>query len=58
MTGDQIQAELSRRNVDADTVSNLLDLIASCDAARFSPGMARCTPEETLDKARAVLEKL
>jgi hypothetical protein len=58
MTGDQIQAELSSRNVDADTVASLLDLIASCDAARFSPGMTRCTPQETLEKARTVLEKL
>jgi len=58
MTGDQIQAELTRRNIDADTVSSLLDLVASCDAARFSPGMARCTPQETLEKARTVLEKL
>ena len=58
MTGDQIQAELSSRNVNADTVSSLLDLIASCDAARFSSGMTRCTPQETLDKARVVLEKL
>jgi len=58
MTGDQIQAELADRKVDEDTISNLLDLIASCDAARFSPGMARCTPKETLEKARVVLEKL
>jgi len=58
MTGDQIQAELSSRNVDADTVSSLLDLIASCDAARFSPGVTSCTPQETLEKARIVLEKL
>jgi hypothetical protein len=58
MTGDQIQAELSSRNVDADTVASLLDLIASCDAARFSSGMTRCTPQETLEKARTVLEKL
>ncbi len=58
MTGDQIQSELSRLSVAPDTISNLLDLIASCDAARFSPGMARCTPRETLEKARMVLEKL
>jgi hypothetical protein len=58
MTGDQLQAELAGRNVDAATVSSLLDLIASCDAARFSPGMTRCTPQETLEKARTVLEKL
>lgn len=58
MTGDQLQAELAGRNVDAATVSNLLDLIASCDAARFSPGVTRCTPQETLEKARTVLEKL
>jgi len=58
MTGDQLQAELAGRNVDAATVSSLLDLIASCDAARFSPGMTRCTPQETLEKARMVLEKL
>jgi len=58
MTGDQIQAELSSRNINADTVSSLLDLIASCDAARFSPGMTRCTPQETLEKARTVLERL
>jgi hypothetical protein len=58
MTGDQIQAELSSRNIGADTISSLLELIASCDAARFSPGMASCTPKETLNKARAVLEKL
>jgi len=58
MTGEQIQAELSSRKIDADTVGGLLELIASCDAARFSPGMARCTPKETLDKARIVLERL
>jgi hypothetical protein len=58
MTGEQIQTELSSRKIDADTVEGLLELIASCDAARFSPGMARCTPQETLDKARTVLEKL
>jgi len=58
MTGDQLQAELARRNVDPATVASLLDLIASCDAARFSPGMTRCSPQETLEKARIVLEKL
>ena len=58
MTGEQLQAELVGRDVDAATVSSLLDLIASCDAARFSPGMTRCTPQETLNKARTVLEKL
>jgi hypothetical protein len=58
MTGDQIQAELSHLSIDPDTISNLLDLIASCDSARFSPGMATCSPKETLDKARMVLEKL
>jgi hypothetical protein len=58
MTGDQLQVELSSRNVDGDTVAALLDLIASCDAARFSPGMTRCGPQETLDKARRILERL
>ncbi len=58
MTGDQLQAELAGRNVDADTVAALLDLIASCDAARFSPGMTRCAPQQTLEKARIVLERL
>ena len=58
MTGDQIQAELSSRNVEADTVASLLDLIASCDTARFSSGMTQCTPQETLEKARTVLERL
>jgi hypothetical protein len=58
MTGDQIQAELSHLSIAPDTISNLLDLIASCDSARFSPGMATCSPKETLDKARMVLEKL
>ena len=58
MTGDQLQAELAARKVDPATVASLLDLIASCDAARFSSGMTRCTPQETLEKARTVLEKL
>ena len=58
MTGDQLQSELAGRNVDPATVTSLLDLIASCDAARFSPGMTRCTPQETLEKARTVLERL
>jgi hypothetical protein len=58
MTGDQLQSKLAGRNVDADTVAALLDVISSCDAARFSPGMTRCTPQETLEKARIVLEKL
>jgi hypothetical protein len=58
MTGDQLQSELAGRNVDADTVAALLDLIASCDAARFSPGVTRCAPQQTLEKARIVLERL
>ncbi|MCX6842630.1 MAG: BatD family protein [candidate division WOR-3 bacterium] len=58
MTGDQLQSELAGRNVDADTVAALLELIASCDAARFSSGMTRCTPQQTLEKARIVLERL
>ncbi len=58
MTGEQLQVELAGRDVDAATVADLLGLIASCDAARFSPGMTRCTPQETLEKARTVLEKL
>ncbi len=58
MTGDELQRELGTRSVAADTVAELLELIASCDVARFSPGMTRCTPQETLDKARTVLEKL
>jgi hypothetical protein len=58
MTGDQLQAELVKLGVNSDTVAALLDLIASCDAARFSPGVTRCAPQQTLEKARIVLERL
>jgi hypothetical protein len=58
MTGDELQSQLLQKGVASDTVEALLELVASCDAARFSPGMARCSPKETLEKARIVLEKL
>ena len=58
MTGDELQRHLVQNGVAADTVAALLELISSCDAARFSPGMARCTPKETLEKARIVLERI
>lgn len=58
MTGDQLRAELVERSVDPDTVSALLALIADCDAARFSPGMAQCSPQETLRKAGLILQRL
>jgi hypothetical protein len=58
MTGDEIRAELDRREVEAAVVNQLLDLASQCDAARFSPGMRACPPKETLDLARGVLEKL
>ncbi len=58
MTGDELGAELARRGITDRTVAELLDLIHTCDAARFSPGMARCRPEEALARAREILEAL
>jgi len=58
MTGDEIRTELDRRGVEAAVVTRLLDLASQCDAARFSPGMRTCSPRETLDLARGILEKL
>jgi hypothetical protein len=58
MTGEELRVRLAGLGVGSDTVDGLLDLIASCDTARFSPGMTRCSPRETLEKARAVLEAL
>jgi hypothetical protein len=58
MTSEELADRLSRQGVEAEAVKGLLDLIASCDAARFSPGTTACSPKETLDKARLVLETL
>jgi hypothetical protein len=58
MTGDELRKELQRRGVGEDAVSALLDLIKDCDAARFSPGMAQCSPRETLGRAQQMLEEL
>jgi hypothetical protein len=58
MTGDQLGVELARRGVEAEAVQRLLTLVADCDAARFSPGIAACSPQETLDRARSLLETL
>ena len=58
MTGDQLRDELAQRSVASDTVDALLSLIADCDAARFSPGMAQCSPQETLRKASLTLQRL
>ena len=58
MTGDEIRTELDGRGVDAAVVNRLLDIAGQCDAARFSPGMATCSPADTLDLARGILEQL
>jgi hypothetical protein len=58
MTGDELREELRRRGVDEDAVGALLDLIKDCDAARFSPGMAQCSPGQTLARAQQMLEEL
>jgi hypothetical protein len=58
MTGDELRAELGRRGVEQGAVAALLDLIKDCDAARFSPGMAQCSPRDTLARAQKMLEGL
>lgn len=58
MTGDEVRLALERNGVDGAAVNQLLDLAAQCDAARFSPGMTTCSPADSLELARAVLEKL
>lgn len=58
MTQEQLRAELDARAVELDTVNALLALVSTCDAARFAPGAAQCSPPETLERARSVLEKL
>jgi len=58
MTGDEIRLALERNGVDGAVVNQLLDIASQCDAARFSPGMATCSPADTLELARAVLERL
>ncbi len=58
LTGDELRTELVRGGVSEETTTALLDLVKTCDAARFSPGMAATGPDETLDRARRVLEAL
>lgn len=58
MTGEQLRAELAKRGIASDKIEALLDLVSSCDAARFSPGEAQCSPKDTLEQARALLEAL
>lgn len=58
MTGDQLREAMEQRHVQPDTVNALLALIADCDAARFSPGVAQCSPQETLSRASLILQRL
>ncbi len=58
MTGDELGRELEQRGVLAGTVAGLRQLIQSCDAARFSPGMAECSARQTFEQAIKVLEAL
>ncbi|HDQ98970.1 MAG TPA: protein BatD [candidate division WOR-3 bacterium] len=58
MTGDELSAALAARGVAADTARRLLELIRTCEMARYSPGLVSCRPDELLDQARELLEKL
>jgi len=58
MTGDELSAELLKRGAAAAAVSELLELVKGCDAARFSPGMASCSPAGMLERTRRLLEQL
>jgi hypothetical protein len=59
LTQDQIRAELLKRNVPADTVDRLIDIINQCDHARFSPALTTFKdPEELLKRTRETLTKL
>jgi hypothetical protein len=58
MTGEQMRVELEQRGVGGEAVAALLGLVGDCDAARFSPGTMQCTPRDTLERARALLEAL
>jgi hypothetical protein len=59
MTGEELTAELSGRGVPEDTAAGLLELVRTCAAARFSPAAASgCSPVETLETARRILEEL
>jgi len=58
MTGDELSAELVKRGAAAAAVDELLELVKGCDAARFSPGMASCSPADMLERTRKLLEQL
>lgn len=67
MTGEELGAELERQGVTLTAITELLDIIKGCDAARFSGAghdrivgqFGACSrPEEILDRAMKTLEGL
>jgi hypothetical protein len=58
MTGDELRAELERRGVAPNVVTELLHVIKGCDTGRFSPGTGECSSKEILARATRVLETL
>jgi hypothetical protein len=59
LTKDQLRVELERRQVPADSIAAVIEIIDTCEIARFSPGMlASHDPAKLLERARDVLGRL
>ncbi|MFO7637996.1 MAG: BatD family protein [bacterium] len=58
LTGDELRSALAARGVAADVAARLLELIRTCEMARYAPGQMDRRPEELLDRARELLGKL
>ncbi|MEO0081765.1 MAG: BatD family protein [candidate division WOR-3 bacterium] len=58
MTNEELTVELTRQGVSPTGVTELLDIVKNCDAARFSPGMVSCSGREMLERAVRTLEAL
>lgn len=58
MTSEELAAQLERKGVSPAVITELLDILKKCDAARFSPGMAACSSQEILARTVKALEAL
>ncbi len=59
MTREQLQAELERLGVDPAAIAAVVEVLAQCDTARFSPGLATVKDPRTLfEKARDALGRV
>lgn len=59
MTKEQLRAELERRQVAPEAVAAVLEVLAQCDYARFSPGLVTVKdPRRLFEQARDALGRV